>query len=171
MATHVANGSAATLLTSVVDDPTGYGRVLTGRDGQVVRIVEQRDASPDERAITEVATSIYVFRRDLLGPALRSITPDNAQGELYLTDVIGVLAGMGHRVGGAGTRRGDPGRERPLAVGGAERELRIGTNRHWLLNGVTMLEPSQTFIDVTVKLGRERHAVPGHDPGGEHGRR
>jgi bifunctional UDP-N-acetylglucosamine pyrophosphorylase / glucosamine-1-phosphate N-acetyltransferase len=162
VATHVANGSAATLLTSVVDDPTGYGRVVIGKDGQVVRIVEQRDASPDERRIDEIATSIYAFRRDLLGPALRSISPDNAQGELYLTDVIGVLAGMGHRVG----RVQAPGEETQgvndrwqLAL--AERELRSRTNRAWLLNGVTMLDPRQTFIDVTVSLGRDVTLYPG----------
>lgn len=162
VATHVANGSAATLLTSVVADPTGYGRVITGKDGRVMRIVEQRDASADERAIDEVATSIYAFRRDLLGPALRSITPDNAQRELYLTDVIGVLAGMGHRVG----RVHAPGEETQgvndrVQLARAERELRARTNRHWLLNGVTMLDPSQTFIDVTVKLGRDVTLYPG----------
>jgi bifunctional UDP-N-acetylglucosamine pyrophosphorylase/glucosamine-1-phosphate N-acetyltransferase len=162
VATHVANGSAATLLTSVVADPTGYGRVVTGKDGQVLRIVEQRDASSEERAITEIATSIYAFRRDLLGPALRSITPDNAQGELYLTDVIGVLAGMGHRVG----RVQAPGEETQgvndrLQLARAEGELRARTNRHWLLNGVTMLDPGQTFIDVTVRLGRDVTLYPG----------
>ena len=115
---HVASGSAATLLTSVVEDPTGYGRVVTAPDGRVLRIVEQRDASTEELAIDEIATSIYAFRRDLLGPALRHLSPDNAQGEFYLTDVVGVLAGMGHRVGRrAGARGGDAGRQRPLAAG------------------------------------------------------
>jgi bifunctional UDP-N-acetylglucosamine pyrophosphorylase / glucosamine-1-phosphate N-acetyltransferase len=99
VATHVANGNAATLLTSVLDDPTGYGRVIRAGDRRVLRIVEQRDATPDELDITEGNMGIYVFRRDLLGPALRNLTTDNAQGELYLTDVIGQLAAMGHRVG------------------------------------------------------------------------
>jgi len=107
VATHVANGNAATLLTSIMDDPTGYGRVVRSRDGQVQRIVEQRDASPEELDMSEVCTSIYAFRRDLLGPALRTLTTDNAQGEYYLTDVIAALAEMGHRVGW---------RERPLAA-------------------------------------------------------
>ena len=173
VATHVANGSAATLLTSVVDDPTGYGRVVTGqrRPG---RCASSSSATPrpTSAAINEIATSIYAFRRDLLGPALRSITPDNAQGELYLTDVIGVLAGMGHRVG----RVQAPGEETQgvndrwqLAL--AERELRDRTNRHWLLNGVTMLDPRQTFIDVTVKLGRDVTLYPGTILRGQHGRR
>lgn len=162
VAAHVANDNAATLLTSVVDDPTGYGRVIRGRDGSVARIVEQRDAGPDELAVCEVATSIYAFRRDLFGPALRSLSPDNAQREYYLTDVVGMLAGMGHRVGcvqaPASETQGVNDRWQ-LAL--AERELRSRTNRRWLLNGVTMLDPRQTFIDVTVELGRDVTLYPG----------
>lgn len=162
VATHVANSNAATLLTSVMDDPTGYGRVIRKRDGQVQRIVEQRDGSPDELDVKEICTSIYAFRRDLLGPALRTLTTDNAQGEYYLTDVISVLAGMGHRVGcvqaPAGQTHGVNDRWQ-LAM--AERELRARTNRGWLLNGVTMLDPRQTFIDVTVTIGRDVTLYPG----------
>jgi bifunctional UDP-N-acetylglucosamine pyrophosphorylase/glucosamine-1-phosphate N-acetyltransferase len=162
VAAHVANGNAATLLSSPVDDPTGYGRVIRKRDGQVQRIVEQRDASPDELDVNEICTSIYAFRRDLLGPALRTLTADNAQGEYYLTDVISVLAEMGHRIGCVQA----PGQETQgvndrwqLAL--AERELRSRTNRHWLLNGVTMLDPRQTFIDVDVRIGRDVTLYPG----------
>ena len=162
VASHVANGNAATLLTSTMSDPTGYGRVLRQRDGQVQRIVEQRDASPDELDVTEVCTSIYAFRRDLLGPALRNLTTDNAQGEYYLTDVVSSLAGMGHRVGcvqaPAAETQGVNDRWQ-LAL--AERELRARTNRHWLLNGVTMLDPRQTFIDVNVTIGRDVTLYPG----------
>ncbi|MEL6892217.1 MAG: NTP transferase domain-containing protein [Actinomycetota bacterium] len=162
VATHVANGNAATLLTSVMDDPTGYGRVVRKVDGQVLRVVEQRDASPEELDIKEWNTGIYAFRRDLLGPALRTITTDNTQGEYYLTDVISVLAGMGHRVGcvQAPTAETQGVNDRwQLAL--AERELRSRTNRHWLLNGVTMLDPRQTFIDVTVTIGRDVTLYPG----------
>ncbi|MGB8861464.1 MAG: NTP transferase domain-containing protein, partial [Ilumatobacteraceae bacterium] len=103
VAAHNANEYAATLVTSVLDDPTGYGRVIRAPskagDGRVLRIVEQRDASAEERAVREVCTSMDAFRRDLLGPALRHLSPDNSQGEYYLTDVIGSLAAMGHRIG------------------------------------------------------------------------
>jgi bifunctional UDP-N-acetylglucosamine pyrophosphorylase/glucosamine-1-phosphate N-acetyltransferase len=162
VATHVANGNAATLLTSVMDDPTGYGRVVRKSDGQVLRVVEQRDASPEELDIKEWNTGIYAFRRDLLGPALRGLTTDNTQGEYYLTDVISVLAGMGHRVGcvQAPTAETQGVNDRwQLAL--AERELRARTNRWWLLNGVTMLDPRQTFIDVTVTIGRDVTLYPG----------
>jgi bifunctional UDP-N-acetylglucosamine pyrophosphorylase / glucosamine-1-phosphate N-acetyltransferase len=166
VATHVAHGNAATLLTSVLDEPTGYGRVIRqpskAGDGRVLRIVEQRDANADERAVREVCTSMYAFRRDLLGPALRHLSPVNSQGEYYLTDVVGVLASMGHRIGTviapAGETQGVNDRAQ-LAL--AERELRARTNRAWLLNGVTMLDPRQTFLDVTVQLGRDVTLYPG----------
>ena len=159
---HVANRNAATLLTSVVDDPTGYGRVIRKNNGQAQRIVEHRDASIEELEVHEICTSIYAFRRDLLGPALRKLTNDNAQGEYYLTDVVSVLAEMGHRIGcvqaPADETQGVNDRWQ-LAL--AERELRSRTNRHWLLSGVTMLDPRQTFIDVTVRIGRDVTLYPG----------
>jgi len=164
--THLERGDAATVTTSVLDDPTGYGRVVRGPSkgdsGRVLRIVEERDASLDERAIREVNMGMYAFRRELLGPALRHLSPDNAQGEYYLTDVIGVLAGMGHRVGSfeAPPEETQGVNDRwQLAL--AERELRARTNRHWLLNGVTMLDPRQTFLEVTVRLGRDVTLYPG----------
>jgi bifunctional UDP-N-acetylglucosamine pyrophosphorylase/glucosamine-1-phosphate N-acetyltransferase len=161
--THEASGQAATLLTARMADPTGYGRIIRAKDGRVLGIVEQRDGTPEQLAIDEVCTSIYAFRRDLLGPGLRRISTDNAQSEYYLTDVIGVLAGMGHRIGTVVA-------EEPAETQGvndrwqlalAERELRARTNRRWLLNGVTMLDPRQTFIDVTVTLGRDVTLFPG----------
>jgi len=166
VATHLANGYAATLITSVLEDATGYGRIVRAPsksgDGRVLRIVEQRDATPEEREIKEFCTSIYAFRRDLLAPALRHLSPANAQGEYYLTDVVGVLAGMGHRIGcvqaPADETQGVNDRWQ-LAL--AERELRNRTNRTWLLNGVTMLDPRQTFLDVTVQLGRDVTLYPG----------
>ena len=159
---HVANRNAATLLTSIVEDPTGYGRVIRKNNGQAQRIVEHRDASPEELDVHEICTSIYAFRRDLLGPALRKLTNDNAQGEYYLTDVVSVLAEMGHRIGcvqaPADETQGVNDRWQ-LAL--AERELRSRTNRRWLLSGVTMLDPRQTFIDVTVRIGRDVTLYPG----------
>ncbi len=162
VATHVANSNAATMLISVMADPTGYGRVIRASDGRVLRIVEQRDGSPEELDIKEVCTSIYAFRRDLLGPALRNLTTDNSQGEFYLTDVIGGLAAMGHRVGAVKAPEAETqGVNDRWQLALAEREFRNRTNRHWLLNGVTMLDPRQTFIDVTARLGRDVTIYPG----------
>ncbi len=166
VAAHTANEYAATLLTSVLDNPTGYGRVIRAPskagDGRVLRIVEQRDANAEELEIKEWNTGMYAFRRDLLGPALRRLSPENAQGEYYLTDVIASLASMGHRIGcvqaPAAETQGVNDRWQ-LAL--AERELRSRTNRRHLLNGVTMLDPRQTFVDVTVQLGRDVTLYPG----------
>jgi bifunctional UDP-N-acetylglucosamine pyrophosphorylase/glucosamine-1-phosphate N-acetyltransferase len=163
VAEHEAQDNAATILSAHMADPTGYGRVIRGRDGRVARIIEERDATLEERGVDEVNTSIYCFRRDLLGPALRRLSPDNAQGEYYLTDVIGVLASAGYSVGATGVS--DPAETQGVndraQLADAEARLRARTNRHWLLNGVTMLDPVQTFIDVTVDLGRDVTLYPG----------
>src|SRR5690606_23087334 len=96
--THRRTGSAATVLTARLSDPTGYGRIVRGKDDRVVRIVEQAAATPDELEIDAINAGIYCLRRSLLAPALRRLSPENAQGEYYLTDVIAVLAGAGHPV-------------------------------------------------------------------------
>jgi bifunctional UDP-N-acetylglucosamine pyrophosphorylase/glucosamine-1-phosphate N-acetyltransferase len=160
---HELEANAATVLSAELADPAGYGRIIRGKDGGVLRIVEQRDATLEERTITEVNTSIYCFRRDLLGPALRRLSPDNAQGEYYLTDAIGVLAAAGYRIGAVPVL--DPtetqGVNDRAQLADAEVRLRARTNRHWMLNGVTMLDPQQTFVDVTVDLGRDVTLYPG----------
>ena len=159
---HEASGNAATVLSSTLDDPTGYGRVVRHRDGRVLRIVEHRDASPEELAIKEWNTGIYAFRRDLLGPALRGLNTNNSQSEYYLTDVIEGLASMGHRVGAVPAPAGEvAGVNDRLQLAMAERELRARINHRWLLEGVTMLDPRQAFIDVTVTIGRDVTLFPG----------
>lgn len=160
---HRQSDAAATLLTAVIDDPTGYGRVVRGKDDRVARIVEHKDATDEERKIDEVCTSIYCFRRGVLAPALRRLTPDNAQGEYYLTDVIGVLYDAGYNV--VSMVASDPmepagiNDRAQLAV--AEAELRDRTNDRWMLQGVTMLDPERTYIDATVELGTDVTLFPG----------
>lgn len=160
---HRASRAAATVLTAVVTDPTGYGRVVRGKDGHVARIVEHRDASPDELDIAEINTSIYCFRRSFLAPALRRVTPDNDQGEYYLTDVVAVLSDAGHTV--AAVECDDEletsgVNDRPqLAV--AEEELRYRTNEAWLRAGVTMVDPGATYVDTTVRLAADVTLFPG----------
>lgn len=162
VARHQASGWAATVLTAHAPQPAGYGRVLRARDGRVVRIVEQRDASPDELAIDEINTGILAFRRNLLGPALRRTSPDNAQSEYYLTDVVEVLAGMGHRVGAVAAPFDETAGVNDRAqLAAAEQVLRRRINRHWMLNGVTLVDPDHTYLDVTVQLGRDVTVHPG----------
>lgn len=159
---HETSGNAATLLTAFVDDPTGYGRIVRTKDDHITKVVEERDATDEIRPINEVNTSIYAFRRDLLGPALRRISNNNSQSEFYLTDVVDVLASMGHQVGSHTTAQSEViGVNDRWQLAIAERELRARTNRDWLLAGVTMLDPRQTFIDVTVRIGRDVTLYPG----------
>ena len=162
VATHRASAAAVTMLSSIVDDPTGYGRVVRTRNGDVTAIVEHKDASGQQREIREINTGIYAFRRGLLGPALRRIGTANSQGEYYLTDAVGVLASMGHRVDAHDADAAEvTGVNDRWQLALAERELRARTNRRWLLEGVTMLDPRQTFIDVTVTIGTDVTLYPG----------
>ena len=159
---HQQSNNAATLLTAFVDEPTGYGRIMRAKDDRVVQIIEERDATPEVRSINEINTGIYAFRRDLLGPALRRISNKNSQSEYYLTDVVEVLASMGHRVGSHTAPANEvTGVNDRWQLALAERELRARINKQWLVNGVTMFDPRQTFIDVTVTIGKDVTLLPG----------
>ncbi|MCB1255943.1 MAG: NTP transferase domain-containing protein [Microthrixaceae bacterium] len=160
---HRASGAAATMLTARMEDPTGYGRVIRNKAGTVARVVEQRDASEEELSVNEVNTSIYVFRRSLLAPALRRIEPDNAQGEYYLTDVIEVLAGAGHKVDSLVVIDAEEvqGINDRVQLAGAEVELRRRTNEALLRSGVTMVDPDAVYIDTTVQIGGDVTLFPG----------
>ncbi len=160
---HRATDAAATLLSAVLEDPTGYGRVVRGRDDSVARVVEHVDTTQEEQAVCEVNTSIYCFRRGVLAPALRRLSPANAQGEYYLTDVVEVLYEAGHRVGSVPV-------EDTMEVAGvndraqlaiAEAELRDRINERWMRRGVTMWDPVTTYIDVDVQLATDVVLLPG----------
>jgi bifunctional UDP-N-acetylglucosamine pyrophosphorylase / glucosamine-1-phosphate N-acetyltransferase len=163
VAEHRETGAAATLLTARVPNPTGYGRIVRGRDDKVVRIVEEADADDEQKAIDEINTSIYCFRRSVLAPALRRTNPENAQGEYYLTDVIEVLASAGYTV--RSLVAADPmetvGVNDRAQLAEAEAELRRRTNARWLAAGVTMLDPTDVYIDLGVRLGTDVTLFPG----------
>lgn len=160
---HRSSGAACTMLSAVVDDPTGYGRIVRGKGDRVVGIVEQADASPEQIDIHEVNTSMYCFRRGLLAPALRRVRPDNAQGELYLTDVVGVLHDAGYPVDALVVD--DPleaqGVNDRLQLAHAEAALRARTNDRWMRAGVTMVDPATTYLDATVRLSADVTLFPG----------
>jgi bifunctional UDP-N-acetylglucosamine pyrophosphorylase/glucosamine-1-phosphate N-acetyltransferase len=152
---HRAAKAAATVLTAKLGDPTGYGRIIRSRDGNVERIVEETDATSDEKAIDEVNTSTWVFDRAALRSALTKIDRSNAQKEFYLTDVVAVLNDKGETVQAMATR--DPAEALgvnsrvQLADVGALMRRRIA-ERH-MLDGVTIVDPATTFIDSTVTIG------------------
>ena len=163
VAEHRAGDAAVTLLTARLSDPAGMGRVRRGKDGRVVGIVEDLDATEAEREIDEVATSIYCFRRSVLAPALRRLSPENAQGEYYLTDVIGVLSQAGYRV--AAVLTDDPteacGVNDRAQLAAVEAELRRRINRRWMATGVAMMDPDHTYVDASVQLGADVTLLPG----------
>lgn len=163
VAAHRQADSACTVLTARVPEPGSYGRIVRGKDGQVVRIVERADCTDDEVAIDEINTAVYCFRRSVLAPALRRINPDNAQGELYLTDVVAVLRDAGYPVGAVQVE--DPadaeGINDRLQLAAAESELRRRTNERWLRAGVTLVDPSSTYLDATVQLASDVTLFPG----------
>lgn len=163
VAHHRSTGAAATLLTAELRDATGYGRVIRSDGDRVSRIVEHADATSEELAVHEVNTSIYCFRRSLLAPALRRVEPDNSQGEYYLTDVVAVLVGAGHRVEAlvAHDATETQGVNDRLQLAQAEAELRRRTNEGLLAAGVTMVDPAATYVDTTVTLGRDVTLFPG----------
>ncbi len=160
---HVARGNALTVLTTTLEDPTGYGRVIHGRDGAIARIVEEPDATDEERAITEVNTSIYLVKRALLGPALRRLDRTNSQSEYYLTDVVGVLYNAGHVTGSVPTddHVGVAGVNDRVQLSLAEAELRRRINERWMQRGVTMWDPASTYVDADVELAEDVSLLPG----------
>jgi bifunctional UDP-N-acetylglucosamine pyrophosphorylase/glucosamine-1-phosphate N-acetyltransferase len=162
-AEHREAEAAATLLTARVDDPTGYGRIVRDAQGGVDRIVEQSDADDDELAIDEVNPSIYCFRRGLLAPALRRLSPENAQGEYYLTDVIAVLRQAGHLV--LPIEADDAteclGVNDRAQLADAEVQLRRRINSRWMRAGVGMTDPERTYVDAGVVLAPDVQLLPG----------
>jgi bifunctional UDP-N-acetylglucosamine pyrophosphorylase / glucosamine-1-phosphate N-acetyltransferase len=158
---HSSTGAAATILTAIVERPHGYGRVLR-QGGRVKRIVEDRDATDDEKRVSEINTSVYCFEVRRLWRALEQIKPDNDQGEYYLTDVISLLAKAGGRVEAISVD--DPEEalgvndRRQLAALAAIQRRRI-VDRH-MLAGVTILDPATTYIDETVTIGPDTVIYP-----------
>jgi bifunctional UDP-N-acetylglucosamine pyrophosphorylase/glucosamine-1-phosphate N-acetyltransferase len=156
-----AESAAASMLTAVLEDPTGYGRVLRGEGGGIERIVEEADAVAGERDVREVNACAYAFDRAPLETALKGLTNENAQGEYYLTDVIEGYVDGGLRViavvGSAEEAMGVNDRSQLAFVGELMRD-RI--NRELMLSGVTMVDPRSTYVDLHVAVGRDTVLLP-----------
>ncbi|MDP9340695.1 MAG: bifunctional UDP-N-acetylglucosamine diphosphorylase/glucosamine-1-phosphate N-acetyltransferase GlmU [Actinomycetota bacterium] len=152
--------AAAALLTTVLPDASGYGRIL--RDGdELVRIVEERDATPQQREIHEVATMAYAFRREALFDALPAVGTDNRQHEYYLPDVISTLKEKGEPVGVAVADLGGVlGINTRAELAGVIAVMRRRINARHMADGVTMLDPERTYVDVDVRIGRDTLLYP-----------
>ena len=161
--THRGRGAACTLMAVRLEDPTGYGRVIRDEEGRFQKIVEQKDASPEERQVGEINAGIYCFETRLLFPALERVRPENAQGEFYLTDVPGILRADGEdvsvythtdarEVSGINTR---------VELSEFERILRLRTLRSLMLNsGVTIIDPQHTYVSPDAQIGRDTTLHP-----------
>jgi bifunctional UDP-N-acetylglucosamine pyrophosphorylase/glucosamine-1-phosphate N-acetyltransferase len=160
---HRAAGAAVTLLTTELDDPTGYGRILRDADGTVVAIVEQRDASPEQRAVREINSGVYVFDGAFLGAGLDRLGTTNEQGELYLTDLIGIAHDDG--LGVRGVRCADTwqvaGVNDRVQLGEVRAELNRRVVTAWMRAGVTVVDPATTWVDVQVELSPDAVVHPG----------
>jgi bifunctional UDP-N-acetylglucosamine pyrophosphorylase/glucosamine-1-phosphate N-acetyltransferase len=163
LARHERSGAAVTVLTAVLDDPSGYGRIVRDGDGRVLRIVEDRDASEAEARIREVNVGTYVVEGAFLFEALDRLEAANAQGEYYLTDVVAQAVARGLRVEALATREPEEGlginTRRQLAR--AERVLREQVCARWMDAGVTILDPATTWIGADVAIGPDTVIHPG----------
>lgn len=149
---HHTTGAAATLLTAMMDDPTGYGRVLR-EAGTVMGVVEQRDGTPQQLAIREVNTSVYAFQAGPLVETIERVTTDNSQGEYYLTDVVGLMVEAGftlHGMAAEPTEVMGVNTHAHLAIAGSH--LRDRINSAWMDEGVWMQDPARVYIDADVRL-------------------
>jgi bifunctional UDP-N-acetylglucosamine pyrophosphorylase/glucosamine-1-phosphate N-acetyltransferase len=160
---HRQQRASVTILTAFLDDPTGYGRIIRDANGNVLRIVEERDASDSEKLLREVNSGIYCMAATFLFPALHTIGHDNAQGEQYLTDVVAIAVRNNRRVAhivatqpyeihGVNTR---------LDLSVLERIARRQRCEQHMLNGVTILDPATTVLDMQVQIGQDTVLYPG----------
>lgn len=159
---HIQEQNEVTILTAVVSDPAGYGRIIRGEKGQVLAITEDKDASPREKQIREINSGIYVFRPEAVFSSVRNISNQNAKGEYYLTDIVGILISAGRRVGaltvedereilGINSRK-------ELAV--AEAIMRERIVEEWMERGVTFVNPQDSYIDEPVTIGQDTVIFP-----------
>ena len=161
-AEHVKSGAAATVMSAMMEDPFGYGRILRDDNGDVAGIVEQKDASEEQKLIKEINTGNYCVEAPLLFEVLRTLGNNNAQGEYYLTDVLAKLRAMGKKVGGVVTADSEMimgvNSRRQLAE--AESVMRRRILEKLMDEGVTVMDPTSTFIEKSVKIAPDTTIYP-----------
>lgn len=158
-----SNDAAASILTAVMDDPYGYGRVLRDADGNMTSIVEQKDGTPEQLAVNEINTGTYVFKTGELLDALQLVDNKNAQGEYYLTDVFEILIKAGKRVVPVAAEDSDEtmGVNSRIQLSKADRVLRLRKAEALMEAGVTIIDPEHTYIGQDVEVGQDTILYPG----------
>jgi bifunctional UDP-N-acetylglucosamine pyrophosphorylase / glucosamine-1-phosphate N-acetyltransferase len=163
VAAHERAGAVFSLLTTVLDEPAGYGRVVRGEGGRVARLVEDRDATPDERRLREINCGVYLASIAELLPCLDRLVPANAQGEYYLTDVVADLVARGKNV--QGIPHGDPrevlGVNTRAELAGVTALLTRRKLDDLMTEGVTLIDPDHTWVDPRARIGRDSVLYPG----------
>lgn len=160
---HKNNGNQATVITAILDDATGYGRIVRDNDGSVLKIVEQKDASEEEKKINEVNSGMYVFDAQSLVYALDKITPNNAQGEYYLTDTLEIIKNNSGKVGVMTAEDSDEflGVNSKLQLAQAMKIMKKRINEYHMINGVTITDPENTYIGKDVQIAPDTIIYPG----------
>lgn len=160
---HKNNDNQATVITAILDDATGYGRIVRDNDGSVLKIVEQKDASEEEKKINEVNSGMYVFDAQSLVYALDKITPNNAQGEYYLTDTLEIIKNNSGKVGVMTAEDSDEflGVNSKLQLAQAMKIMKKRINEYHMINGVTITDPENTYIGKDVEIAPDTIIYPG----------
>ena len=163
VATHSRHAGPITMLTVIAEDPRGFGRVLRSDDGEVLGIVEEVEATPEQRAIRELNTSVYCFTAGWLWSALRQIEPSPRKGEYYLTDTIGLAVAGGYEVAAVTTEDETEvmGINTRVHLAEAEAILRRRLNHQHMMAGVTMIDPECTYVAPGVEIGPDTTLWPG----------
>lgn len=159
---HEVSGAKATVLTAIMPDATGYGRIIRDKSGNVAKIVEHKDATEEERKVQEVNSGIYCFDKKALFDALTKVGCDNAQGEYYLPDVLEILKDQGEKIWATAADDYEEtlGINSRVQLAGAEKILRRRKNVELMDNGVTLLDPDSTFVDADVVIGKDTVIYP-----------
>lgn len=160
---HQNNGYEACVLTANLKDPTGYGRIVRRENSSIGKIVEEKDASIKEKAIQEVNSGIFTFQGRALRNALTHLETDNAQGELYLTDVIKILNEKGHKVGGYTLKDANEmlGINSRIQLAHVDSLIRKRINERHMENGVSFMDPGSTIVEDDVEIGQDTIIYPG----------
>ncbi|MGB9679030.1 MAG: bifunctional UDP-N-acetylglucosamine diphosphorylase/glucosamine-1-phosphate N-acetyltransferase GlmU [Thermoanaerobacteraceae bacterium] len=159
---HIREGNQLTILSSIFDDPTGYGRILRDKNKDVIRIVEDKDAKEEEKSINEINSAMYIMDIKYLRQALKDLNNNNAQGEYYLTDTVEIIKRLGGKVG-AFTADSEEilGVNSRIQLSVAEKIMRKRINETHMENGVTIIDPDKTYIGADVKIGNDTIIQPG----------
>ena len=159
---HSETKAKATILTAIADNPAGYGRIIRNNSGSVAKIVEQKDASPEEQQVKEINTGTYCFDNEALFEALKLVSNDNAQGEYYLPDVIEILQQQGEVVAAHATESFDEtlGVNDRVALSEAERIMRARIAEKHMRNGVSLIDPATAYISAEAEIGADTVIQP-----------